>query len=262
MSDADVSSSIISARRTSNGTKAKIVSFKDFKNLFIYSYQSEIFFADKVIICEGYDAFLIRAVSELYYPSKIDTSNISIVSVQGKDQISEFAKLLLSLDIPCFILADFDYLLRGASEDRLVYGAKAHRSAESVPSGFFKQRLEKPIGDKIFSRIQKFRAHVKRSNAEQFYKAKGIQSLIDSNTTNRDHFEHFRSALESAGMFVLDSEVESLFQDNSIINIDNGKKFDSNAVFELHSLLSSGRQISEYLHCEPLRRMIQQVILA
>ena len=260
VSDADVSSSIISTRKTPNGTKAKVVSLRDYKNLFVYNYQSEIFFADKVLICEGYDAYVIRAVAEYYFPSKIDTGNISIVSVQGKDQIPEFVKLLLSLDIPCYVMADFDFLLRDTADDRKLYSAKAHKSAESLPSGFFKQRLEKSDGDKIYSRIQKFRAYIKSGNSEAFYKCKTLEELISSTTVSEGNYASLKNDLSRAGLFILDTEIEGLFQNDDLINVASREKFDSDAVFDLHTALNNGRRITEYLVCEDLRNMIGQIL--
>lgn len=68
----------------------------------------EIFFADKVIVCEGYDGYILKLIRG----KQLHEKNVSVISVGGKDNISKFVKLAIKLGLDIYILADFDYLLR------------------------------------------------------------------------------------------------------------------------------------------------------
>jgi putative ATP-dependent endonuclease of the OLD family len=52
-----------------------------------------LFFADKVVVCEGYDDYIIRAVANECFPGALNERNISVIAVGGKDSISKLVKI-------------------------------------------------------------------------------------------------------------------------------------------------------------------------
>lgn len=80
--------------------------------------QNELFFADKVIVCEGQDGYILRLVASELFPKKLDEQNISVVMVGGKNNLAKMCKLVLGLGLKCFVLSDFDYLLRDKASER------------------------------------------------------------------------------------------------------------------------------------------------
>ena len=130
---------LILVRKGDCGTEALSINIDDFKHLLIDNNQNELFFADKVIVCEGFDWFILKAIDQEVFHGELDKQNISVISVGGKDNISKLVKLALKLDIKCFVLADFDYLLRDKSEERKEYGVKAHESILDLGEDFFTQ---------------------------------------------------------------------------------------------------------------------------
>ena len=121
-----------------SGTTAKTLDAREFLTLLINNNQNELFFADKVILCEGYDEYFIRAAAEELFPGELDRQNVSIVSVEGKDRLVKMSGLVLKLGMECFILADFDFLLRDRTKPD-GYDTKAHPSVEHLSIEFFSQ---------------------------------------------------------------------------------------------------------------------------
>jgi putative ATP-dependent endonuclease of the OLD family len=134
-------------------TSARNISLKQFERLLRDNNQNELFFADKVIVCEGFDDTLLRYAAHELFPGKLDEGNVSIVSVSGKDNICELVRLVLKLGIQCYLLADFDFLLRDKLTARNKYGAKAHDSLASLPPEFFAQIPSVTDGKKVLTYV-------------------------------------------------------------------------------------------------------------
>lgn len=76
---------------------------------------SEIFFADKVILVEGAEEYLIPLVADNFYKENgyLDNNNISVAKVGGKSFFKQYIELLTYLDIEYYVIADFDILYNG-----------------------------------------------------------------------------------------------------------------------------------------------------
>ena len=76
---------------------------------------AEIFFADKVILVEGGEEYLIPLIAEHYYKEKgfLDYNNISVAKVGGKSFFKPYMEILSCLGIEYFVIADFDILHNG-----------------------------------------------------------------------------------------------------------------------------------------------------
>ena len=104
-------------RKAESGTQSKTFIFsEDFDQKevggLLKSGLSEMLFADKVLICEGVEEFLIPRVADIISskPGYFDDSNISVVSSGGKGTIATLARLLGKLGIEWFAVTDFDFL--------------------------------------------------------------------------------------------------------------------------------------------------------
>lgn len=77
---------------------------------FLWAHNSELFFADKVILVEGGEVFLISAiVDKLKVASQVlDYENISVARVNGKGSFSVYLKMLDCFGISYVILGDLD----------------------------------------------------------------------------------------------------------------------------------------------------------
>lgn len=77
---------------------------------FLWSNNSEIFFADKVILVEGGEVFLIPAIVDKLtgVAQKLDYENISVARVNGKGSFLIYAKMLDCFEIDYLIVGDLD----------------------------------------------------------------------------------------------------------------------------------------------------------
>lgn len=77
---------------------------------FLWSNNSEIFFADKVILVEGGEVFLLPAIVDCITetPQKLDYENISVARVNGKGSFLIYACMLDCFDIDYLIVGDLD----------------------------------------------------------------------------------------------------------------------------------------------------------
>ncbi len=105
-------------------TRAYNVGFSDAKSLNVILRQdnSEVFFADKVILVEGTEQYVLRefgkCYGEHYYsnPDWLDEKNISIIEVGGKKQFLAYTSVLSKLHVDWYVMADFDFLCDGITD--------------------------------------------------------------------------------------------------------------------------------------------------
>lgn len=229
---------LVLVTKTNDGTQAKPIKIGEFKKLLIESNQNEIFFADKVVICEGYEDFILRAICKEQYPKKLDEQNVSIISVGGKDKIATLAKLILKLGIKAFVLTDFDYLLRDKGEEYKKYGVKPHESVVSLGDEFFSQpSIFGKDGTDVLREVQRIRNEIKRTEEEQFYKARKVSNIKTEGVAD------LLAKLRKNGICVLSGEIEDFSKDKSIMSSSN--KINLDKVYELNNQLASGRSIAE-----------------
>ena len=245
---------VILVQKIDSGTIASPISIREFKRLLIDNNQNELFFADKVIICEGFDDHLIRAVARERFPKKIDEQNVSILSAGGKDNISQIAKLVLKLGIKCFVFADFDYLLRDRAEDYRKYpNAKPHESVESLGPDFYKQKCTfSNEGPTILAKIQKLRSTLKKSNEQAFYTAKTADTFLNPEITKALHF------LRENGLCILDGQIENLSKKEVFLSPSNKLTLDK--VYELNGRLESGEKITDLFDVKEIDEFLRVVL--
>lgn len=77
---------------------------------FLWSNNSEIFFADKVILVEGGEVFLVPSIVDKItgVSQKLDYDNISVARVNGKGSFLIYAKMLDCFEIDYLIVGDLD----------------------------------------------------------------------------------------------------------------------------------------------------------
>lgn len=77
---------------------------------FLWSNNTELFFADKVVLVEGGEVYLIPSIVDKLKASKqlLDYQNITITRVNGKGSFLTYIKMLQCFDIEFIILGDLD----------------------------------------------------------------------------------------------------------------------------------------------------------
>jgi predicted ATP-dependent endonuclease of OLD family len=235
----DVNAIVIS-KGSDDDTICKAVNLKDYARILVHEFSSELFFTEKVIVCEGYDDFVLRAVAKEQFPKQLDSKNVSVISAAGKDNISKLVQLVMKLGIKCHVMADFDYLLRDKSEERHNYGeVKAHESIVSLSPDFFSQQcVYGSKGDGIFRRLQRLREKLRETDPKAFYLAKKVDEVNLDGVDLREGL----SKLRQRGVGILSGEIEDLCRDGTV----SGKnKLNLVAVFELNSRIASGEKVSD-----------------
>ena len=229
---------VILVRKGADGTSAIPVNIREFKSLLIDNNQNELFFADKVIVCEGHDDKIVRFIAKELFPKKLDEQNISIVSVGSKDNISRLIKLVLTLGIKCFLLADFDYLLRDKSEAARKYGKEPHEYILNVGDPFFSQPCTLGVGGaEVVARIKKCREEIKAKDEKLFYTAKSASEVEHKDLAD------LLARLRTNGICVLSGEIEHFSKDPTLLS--PGRKMNLDKVFELNRRLDAGVKIVE-----------------
>ena len=113
---------IIIVKKTHGKTETKRINIDKGKNKELAKLQNiistknaEIFFADKVILVEGAEEYLIPLIADNFYNEKgyLDTNNISVAKVGGKSFFKQYMELLSYLDIEYYVIADFDIIHDG-----------------------------------------------------------------------------------------------------------------------------------------------------
>lgn len=252
---------IISVRKQKNeGTKVKPISFQKQKSLFLDDHYNEVFFADKVIVCEGYDEYILKWVDAEKFNNSLNSQNVSVISAGGKDNLSKMCKVIKNLDIPCFIFTDFDYLLRDESNDadkNVPKGGKSnkHQSIVSLGEDYFSQKdIFSTKGKTEFANLQKLRSKIKKKDQNLFYNAKSINELSGPlKKETKLLLQHLRQS----GVCVLNCDLEDLSKDPKYLSRD--KKFDQVKVFDLSSRIVGGEKISDIIDTSQIEEFFIKV---
>lgn len=87
-------------------------------NNILWSNNAEILFADKVILVEGGEFYLLPLIADNLLGEKrsLETRNISVAKVGGKSYFKPYMQLLSDLKIEYYVIADFDILEKGIED--------------------------------------------------------------------------------------------------------------------------------------------------
>jgi len=242
-------------KHSKEGTKANTVEIdENFKNILISDENAEIFFAQKVIVTEGYEKFILKFYNDLKEDSILDKHNISILSAGGKNNFSTFIKLSKELGIEIFILADFDYFLRGLLKDeetknylREKLGKKHYRYLETLLNTSLTQVTYKEFRDN----------------------SKKLEDLDKINDDEKDKIrEYILEALENlkekANIYIIKGEIEDMFKQeykDQILEKDEGrKKFKQNSIIKLRHFLVKENKDFPDIFKEELLTIMKDII--
>jgi putative ATP-dependent endonuclease of the OLD family len=226
-------------KKHANETTGTRTTLNQYRDLLLNQSNNELFFADRVVICEGHDEHVLRAVAQAKFPKTLDEQNVSIISAGGKDNIRRLAQLVLSIKTPVFVLADFDYLLRDQSDDRYRYGdIRARESLQSLGLKFFEQAQTcGGKGPRAYGRLQTLRQKLKTENEAAFYTAKRASAFTEPTLDTALRY------LRAHGIGILSGEIEDAFKDHTIAGPD--KKLSLEGATLLNQRLNEGANIDD-----------------
>ena len=109
-------------RKTENGTKKSRINKEDYGDgkelqklkIELQHKNTEMFFAEKVILVEGEEQILIpEIVKKIYGKNILNNNDISVIKVGGKSYFDIYRRVLNELGIENYIIADYDIINRG-----------------------------------------------------------------------------------------------------------------------------------------------------
>jgi hypothetical protein len=249
---------------------------------------AEMFFADKVILCEGAELYLLaRLADDIKSQSGVlDENNISVIRVDGKGSFKSYCDVLDKIGIQWFILADLDFLTRGL--ERFTEGPEF----ESMKRNLLE--LQESCGEIKVSRVKdKLLVPGKSMDAKEFVRAMKVfaQNPLDERAQEKllsiwQYVEPQlkpkidKSILNSNPVFLsgLNSYLDQLFKERNIWILRNGDfeeyaikdTFGSNELFEsgkvndaklLKACRDESEDISQYFELEEFTSFLEKVLL-
>ncbi len=255
---------IVVNKRQDRGTIASNTEFHSSKEkqILLKSQNLEMFFADRVILVEGGDKYILEALAR-YYGKHINPSlgenwlndrNYSIIAVGGKTEFWKYCKKLKELGIERFILADFDFLLRKLPEFFTNLGLPLFRDRLNGVLG--KIGCTSPIlSDEINEIIKDFDNRVREKGfvtnlkdiRRNIREPLQIKRLDQIDTKVLPDIQEYLEFLKSRRMFILSGELEDFYTDKckDAISCISGKE--EKAIFIASNLVSSTTPISDYI---------------
>ncbi len=208
------------------GTKAKNISFDPpkRKQILIRRENAEIFFADAVILTEDLK-YVLEEVAKGYGEQKrlgenwLNENNVSVLNIGGKTDFWKYVEVLRELEIPYFVLPDFDFIKEGLNsyftelresqgkidalntlKSQITFG----KNIEEISEGADKKRAEKYMedlqGENIFTLTGELEDFYLSGKKPRFDKEQGVLETISkmieeggqiSDFLNIDEFEKF-----------------------------------------------------------------------
>jgi putative ATP-dependent endonuclease of the OLD family len=206
----DGNSNIISLSKNTNKTEIQIAKTNEFKKFFIDNNQNEVFFSDGVILVEGFDKYIVKWIAEELWKESnesLDSKNISVLNVNGKNEFSRMVQLLNEINKKVYIIADFDYLLRDEENPD-----QPRKSIENLTIDFFSKKQKYHPESCIFKKIQDLRKKIKQAQSVLFYNAKRLDEFQDQGLYHET--ESLLIDLTDFNVLILPFEIEGLLKND------------------------------------------------
>lgn len=259
------------------GSKAKNTKFDTSKEkqLLVKSQNAEMFFADKVILVEGGDKYIVEATARYLgkYLNKdlgenwLNEQNISIIAVGGKGEFAKYVKKLKDLNIPVFVLSDFDFFLRGLTGffSDLSYSKDVLDELNGLKSKL--QLNNFSLSEKIIKQIDLFIENFTETGLK--VDAREIRKSIKEKVTAKRicHFSEdkqkliktYLKRLEKIDLFIMENELENYFTDECQVLCKriNGKE--EKPIFIVSQLLSDDLLIDKLIYTDEYLNFLNHV---
>jgi putative ATP-dependent endonuclease of the OLD family len=224
---------ILVTKSKEDGTVAKNICLSNVepKQILLKNNNAEMFFADLFVLVEGQsDKYILQGIAEQYGIDKslgqtwCDDRNISIITVGGKGDFKKYTNILDDLEIPYYIMADFDFFCKGLSgflkeqsdKDALnaitaKLGTKDISFTEEIESDLesLRSNLSKIIinENNVTRLISNFSEKIMRGN-----KYKNLKEIPEE---NQKEVQDFIVKMKTKSIFILTGELEDFYK-NSI----------------------------------------------
>ena len=237
-----------------NGTVAKNLNLGERKSILLDERYNEIFFADSVILCEGFDSYIIEWVANYCFNNSIDERNVSVIPVQGKDRLISTANLIRNMGIKVYIFADFDFFLRDKEDDADKYNAKKHDCVTGLKEGYFKEKyIASNQGTILCQEVIDLRSKIKLEEEEFFYTGKTF-----INSSNQSAIHNLLVKLRENGIGIISGQIEDLIIDKSLLNSEG--KYNLDSVFKTSEKLVAGVAIEALFELKEINEFLTKIL--
>lgn len=206
---------------------------KDFQkmNIITKTENSEMYFADTVILVEGGEKYIIKKMFEIYKDELfLDYNNVSLIKVGGKSFFNIYKRMLEKLGKKVFIFADYDNFKNEVNDflpdslKNLLNQIKGKNSGLKKYLDF--NDIDRKEIDKIFDYLKQNNIFVLHNGElEDYYNQSQIDILKqDNNLSGKEVIAHYISTILSSDNIndLLNINNDFLEYINLIIkNIDN-----------------------------------------
>ncbi len=179
---------------------------KDFQkmNIITKTENSEMYFADTVILVEGGEKYIIKKMFEIYKDELfLDYNNVSLIKVGGKSFFSIYKKMLEKLGKKVFIFADYDNFKNEVNDflpdslKNLLNQIKGRNSGLKKYLDF--NDIDRKEIDKIFDYLKQNNIFVLHNGElEDYYNQSQIDILKqDNNLSGKEVIAHYISTILS-----------------------------------------------------------------
>lgn len=218
----------------------------------------ELFFADKVILCEGFESYILK----LAFWKELNLYNISVVNVWWKDSLSEFVNLCMNLWIRPYVITDFDYFLRDNDSELLKkYNVKRHENILSLKNMILE--CDKSKWWNVIRYIDKVRNSIKKSCEEKFYTAKNKNEIINCLENKfKDKIDKLFEYVWNLWILILPWEIEDLIKDKYrfILKTNSwNKKLNFDSILDIKKLLLDGEYLENIIDLSLIKSFVDKV---
>ena len=180
---------------------------KDFQkmNIITKTENSEMYFADTVILVEGGEKYIIKKMFEIYKDELfLDYNNVSLIKVGGKSFFNIYKKMLEKLGKKVFIFADYDNFKNEVNDflpdslKNLLNQIKGRNSGLKKYLDF--NDIDRKEIDKIFDYLKQNNIFVLHNGElEDYYNQSQIDILKqDNNLSGKEVIAHYISTILSS----------------------------------------------------------------
>lgn len=269
---------IISVRKDNQlgtqGTNTKFTDTKE-KQILTKTQNAEMFFADKVILVEGGDKYILEAAAQ-FYGSKLNTElgsdwlneqNISVIAVGGKAEFWKYVKKLNELKIPTFVLADFDFFLRGLNDffTGLHYKQAVHDELNALKSKLNLNKFEIP--SEILEQINNFIETIEkegikvdkkelRKTFKEPFKAKILGHFAPE---HQSEIKAYLKRLERINLFIMENELENYYTELCLQRTHGISGKEEKPIFIVSQLVNDKTSIVDLINCDEYFVFLDQV---
>lgn len=220
------------------GTISKNTSFSNSKEkqILLKTQNSEMFFADFVLLVEGGDKFILEVVSS-YYGIKLNTSlgknwinenNYSIIAVGGKSEFWKYHVKLTELNIKHAVIADFDFLNKDLNE---------FFTKSSYPK-IWKDKLNKIKSNSEYRPNKQLKNHSSK-----------IIPIINN----------FITELHNKNIFILKNELENTYKPKAHVYIDGLSGKEEKAINLAINLYEHLDDLEDFLEIEDFKTILDKI---